>query len=61
MNKITGYLDDVSKEMRKVSWPSQQELTRNTVITLIASVVISLFIFGADRVISMALEVIYGG
>jgi preprotein translocase subunit SecE len=60
MSKITGYLEDVSKEMRKVSWPSQQELIRNTVITLIASVIISLFIFGADRVISMVLEVVYG-
>lgn len=60
MNKITGYLEDVAKEMRKVSWPTQAELVRNTVITLVATVIISLFIFGADRVISTALEIIYG-
>ena len=61
MSKITGYIEDVAKEMRKVSWPTQAELIRNTVITLVATVIISLFIFGADRVISMVLEVIYGG
>lgn len=60
MSKITGYLEDVAKEMRKVSWPTQAELVRNTVITLVATVIISLFIFGADRVISTALEIIYG-
>jgi preprotein translocase subunit SecE len=60
MSKITAYLEDVSKEMRKVSWPTQQELIRNTVITLVATVIVSLFIFGADRVISMVLEVVYG-
>ncbi|MFT5144600.1 MAG: preprotein translocase subunit SecE [Rhodothermales bacterium] len=61
MNKITGYLEDVNKEMRKVSWPTQAELIRNTIITLVATVIISLVIFGADRVISMILDVIYGG
>jgi preprotein translocase subunit SecE len=61
MGKITGYLEDVNKEMRKVSWPTQAELIRNTIITLVATVIISLFIFGADRVISMALDIIYGG
>jgi preprotein translocase subunit SecE len=57
---ITGYLEEVAKEMRKVSWPTQAELIRNTVITLVATVIISLFIFGADRVISTTLEIIYG-
>lgn len=59
MNKIQAYLEDVSKEMRKVSWPTRAELISNTVITLLATVIISAFIFGADRVISLILEVIY--
>lgn len=60
MNKITAYIQDVAKEMRKVSWPSQQELINNTMVTLAATVVISLFIFATDRVVSTVLEVIYG-
>ncbi len=59
MNKIIAYLEEVAKEMRKVSWPSRQELISNTVITLVAAMVISLFIFGIDRVISQVLEIIY--
>lgn len=60
MNKITEYLQEVAKEMRKVTWPSQQELTSNTIVTIVATLVMSLFIFGTDRVISTVLEVIYG-
>jgi preprotein translocase subunit SecE len=60
MSKIQTYLEDVGKEMRKVSWPARSELISNTVITLVATVIISLFIFGADRVISIVLEVVYG-
>ncbi len=59
MNKIIAYLEEVAKEMRKVSWPSRQELISNTVITLVSAMVISLFIFGIDRVISQVLEIIY--
>ena len=60
MNKISDYLQEVAKEMKKVSWPDRQELISNTVVTIIATVVISLFIFVTDRVISVVLEVIYG-
>lgn len=59
MNKITSYLQEVAKEMRKVNWPSQKEVVSNTGITLIATAVVSLFIYGADQIISTVLEFIY--
>ena len=59
MMKIKDYLDDVVKEMRKVSWPSRNEVISNTVITVFASFVVSLFIYGADQVISTILEFVY--
>ncbi|GIV60468.1 preprotein translocase subunit SecE [Rhodocaloribacter litoris] len=59
MNKVKAYLEEVVKEMRKVSWPARRELISNTGITLLATLVISLFIFAVDRVISQVLEFIY--
>ncbi len=59
--KISGYLSDVTTEMRKVTWPKRKELVNNTVVTLLASVALALFIFGADRVISFILDIIYPG
>lgn len=59
MNKIKAYIDEVIKEMQKVSWPKQSELISNTAITLVATVIVSLMIFGADRVIGWVLENVY--
>lgn len=58
--KGSNYLTEVRKEMRKVNWPSQRELINNTVLTLVASFVIALFIFGVDNVISRLLSIVYG-
>ncbi len=57
--KVVQYLGDVSKEMRKVSWPARNELISSTLITLLATMIVSLYIWGADQVISRALEFIY--
>jgi preprotein translocase subunit SecE len=55
-----GYLGEVQKEMRKVSWPKRQELINNTVLTLVSAVALSLLIFFSDQLISWALTLIYG-
>ena len=57
---LGNYLVEVRKEMRKVNWPKRQELINNTALTLGASLVLSLFIFGADQLISRLLTLIYG-
>ena len=61
VNNTRTYLEEVAVEMRKASWPQRRELVNNTVITLVASFVLAIFIFGADRVISRILEFIYPG
>ena len=58
---LGNYIVEVRKEMRKVNWPKRKELISNTVLTLVASLAISIFIFGADQVISQVLRFIYGG
>ncbi len=59
--KFLTYIEEVTTEIRKANWPKRKELVSNTVITLIASVALALFIFGADRVISTILDLIYPG
>jgi preprotein translocase subunit SecE len=59
MSGIIAYLQDVASEMRKVNWPSQQELINNTIITIVASLTVAFIIFGADQIISAVLEFVY--
>ena len=57
---LGNYLVEVRKEMRKVNWPKRQELINNTALTLAATLVLSLLIFGADQTISRVLTFFYG-
>ncbi|MDX1638557.1 MAG: preprotein translocase subunit SecE [Balneolaceae bacterium] len=59
MDKIKEFLIGVRKEMKKVSWPSQQELVDNTIVVMVFTVLISAFIFVVDQVYSTILEAIY--
>jgi len=59
MNKIKEFFEDVRKEMKKVSWPSQTELKDNTIVVIVFSLILSAFIFGIDQIYSTVLEAIY--
>lgn len=56
MSKITSFFSNVVSEMRKVSWPRRQELTRYTVVVLTTVVVMALFFTVVDLGISKALR-----
>ena len=59
MTWIREYLENVAAEMEKVNWPSRDELISSTLITIVATLIISGFIFLADQVIQSTLEVLY--
>jgi preprotein translocase subunit SecE len=59
MNKIKEFLEDVRKEMKKVSWPDQQELVDYTIVVVVFTIILSAFIFAVDQVYSTILEAIY--
>ena len=44
------FLRDTRAEMRRVSWPTANEVKNTTVITLIAVVFFAIYLFGVDRV-----------
>ncbi|WP_138430666.1 preprotein translocase subunit SecE [Fodinibius saliphilus] len=59
MDKIKEFIEDVRKEMRKVSWPDQQELVDYTIVVVVFTILLSAFIFAVDQVYSTVLEAIY--
>ncbi|PSQ72354.1 MAG: preprotein translocase subunit SecE [Bacteroidetes bacterium QH_2_64_26] len=59
MTWIREYMENVIAEMEKVNWPSRDELISSTLVTIVATLIISGFIFLADQVIQRVLEVLY--
>ncbi len=56
--KIANYLRGVRVEMAKVNWPGREELMESTMITLLLSLILALFIFSADFIISRVINFI---
>ncbi|MBE4906622.1 preprotein translocase subunit SecE [Cytobacillus suaedae] len=52
MKRLTKFLRDVVREMKKVSWPKRKELTRYTIIVLSTVIFVSVFFAVIDLGIS---------
>lgn len=58
MQGIVNFLRDVGKEMKKVSWPKRNELTKYTVTVLSVVVFFSVFFAVVDLGISELIRLI---
>lgn len=60
MNKIKQYIQESYHELvHKVSWPTWEELQSSTMVVLIATVIITLIVWGMDIVSSTLMENFY--
>ena len=57
--KINKFFLEVRQEMAKVSWPTRDELKGTTIIVIVIIVILSVFIWVADKVLEGLLNIIY--
>lgn len=57
MQAIT-FLKEVRDELKKVVWPSQSEVIRLTVVVILVSVIVGLYLGGVDFVLTKITEVV---
>ncbi len=48
--RTSQFVRDTRGEMRRVTWPTANEVKNTTIITLIAVIFFALYLFGVDRV-----------
>ncbi|MBS1261820.1 MAG: Protein translocase subunit SecE [Calditrichaeota bacterium] len=58
LKKAVNYVQNVRNEMSKVTWPTRPVLIESTGITLLLSVILAIFIFTADYIISRFINLI---
>jgi preprotein translocase subunit SecE len=61
LEKLTQFLKEVRAELSKVTWPSKEELIGSTIVTIVVSLVVAIFIGLVDRVLSVLVQSIFGG
>jgi preprotein translocase subunit SecE len=61
MLKIGAFVNQVKTEMKKVSWPTKQELVSSTIVVLISTAMLALFIGICDLFLSRVINFLISG
>ena len=56
--KVIAFFNEIVKEMQKVTWPKKNELYETTSIVIAVCLVIAVFIYGIDTIVSQLLKFI---
>ncbi len=55
MEKIMQYFRDVKAEVAKVNWPTKAEVSGATVLVIILSLAVSIYVFACDQGLQAAI------
>ena len=55
------FVRQVKQEISKITWPSRSETMQGTVIVVIMSLVLAIFLLAVDTVFAKAVKIIVGG
>lgn len=47
---LSGFVRETGNEMKKVSWPTRDQVQESTIVTIATCLIISLLVFGIDYV-----------
>ncbi len=58
--RIGEYLREVKGELKKVTWPSKNDLVKTTIAVLVSSFIFGVFLFVVDMIFSKIINSIIG-
>ncbi len=56
--KIVNFFNDVVKEMKKVTWPTKEELKESTIIVIVVCIIIAAFTWLIDMAITQIIKLL---
>jgi len=60
LEKIKRFLKEVVAELRKVTWPTKDELIGSTMVVIVVSLVVAIFIGIVDRILGFGVQALFG-
>lgn len=58
-NKIKIFLTETKNELKKVTWPTKEELKESTRVVIVASFVLTAFIGIIDQILNRIIKLIF--
>lgn len=57
--KVKNFLKEVKAEMKKVSWPSRRDVAGTTLVAIVATLILAIYLYFADIIFSFLVKYIY--
>ena len=61
MGRIRQFIADTVAEMRRCTWPGRQQLMESTVLVVVATCILALFVAGVDEVARIVIGLVTVG
>ena len=58
MTTPVTFLKETREELKKVVWPGREQVIQSTIIVILASLIVGLFLGGLDFVFTKAIEIV---
>lgn len=59
IERLKSFLTDTKNELKKVTWPTKEELKEATRVVIVASFLLTIFIGAVDQVLSRIVKLIF--
>ncbi len=56
--KVGNFFSESKQELAKVNWPTRHELIGSTILVIVITLILSVFIFGIDFVLAILMRMV---
>ncbi len=56
MKAVSQFLKEVRQEVKKVTWPTRQETMRYSLMVIVASLIVAIYLGGVDYLVKVLLD-----
>ena len=56
MKAVSQFLKEVRQEVKKVTWPTKQETMRYSLMVIVASLIVAIYLGGVDYLVKVLLD-----
>jgi len=59
VQKVIKFLKETRTEMTKITWPTKNEIIGSTIVTVVVSIVVSIFIGAVDFILDKGVRAVF--
>jgi len=60
MERIKIFLTETRTELKKVTWPTREELKESTRVVIVSTIIVTVFIGVVDQILSRIIKLVFG-